>query len=176
VSHPTDGGRRFTPPRVVVAIDASTLVELKKLVRVENQWAIGTHMAVLLNEGALCYPSQVVRELKSAKYPDMPAAWVAGHKGSERYPEPAWASVAEVLAVAQLVDPSSEDDPADPYVVAMAYEIREVHEDACQVVVTTNDYVDRLPAKESIATACDRLAIEWWKLARFVEWLIAETM
>lgn len=78
-----------------------------------------------------------------------------------------------MLGVApRLVDPDGEDDtePADPYVAAMAYEIREHHSER-RVVVATDDYIDHR-GRESLTTACRRLGIECWRADEFVAWVV----
>lgn len=78
-----------------------------------------------------------------------------------------------MLAVApQLVDyeATADREVADPYVAAMACEIGSRH-NGCRVVVATNDTVDRLPLKLSLATACNRLGIEHWFAEDFVDWI-----
>ena len=52
----------------------------------------------------------------------------------------------------------------------MALEVRNRHP-RCTVVVATDDYVDRMPAKESLATACARIGLQRWTADEFVEWL-----
>ncbi len=77
-----------------------------------------------------------------------------------------------MLVAAQIVDPNAEAEAeaADPYVAAMALEVRKRHP-RCDVAVATDDYVDRMPAKESLATACARLGLQRWTADEFVEWL-----
>jgi rRNA maturation endonuclease Nob1 len=151
------------PPPLVCVIDTSGLIELKRAVKTSEQWELLMHMTELVAAGHLTFPSQVVTELNGVKYPDAPGAWISsGVRRQIRYPEPSDAAIARVLSVApDLVeaDDTSKHGAADPYVAAMACDIRSVH-CACRVVVATHDYVDRLPWKLSLATACDRLALE----------------
>ncbi len=156
-------------------MDTSVLIAMKRIIRLEHQFAVFTLMTKLLQEGLIAFPRQVRREMMAAKFPDMPGAWAASCNGHERYPAPRDESVAEVLGAAQLVDLEAEDDTevADPYVVAMAYELQELHPE-CEVMVATEDRVDRLPVKESILTACERLDLECWTAEQLVTWLVAQ--
>lgn len=170
MSRPIDSDR-FPPPLVVI-VDTSVLIELKRIVPVGKQWGLLNLMSELLDAGHLAYPRQVSREMAVAQFPDAPGAWATGCNGHARHSEPRDDSIAEVLGVAQLVDAEAEAQPeaADPYVAAMAWELRQRHPD-CQVVVATNDVRDRLPVKEALATACARLEIECWDAEVFVRWL-----
>ena len=112
----------------------------------------------------------VRKELVEVRYPDAPGAWIAAT--AQHFAEPSYEAVAEVLAVAQLVDTEAEDEVADPWVVAMAVELRDAYREA-RVVVASDDVVDRLPQKESIATACERLGIEVWSCDDLIAWVNA---
>jgi len=171
VSPPSDDSEEF-PPAIVVVVDTSVLIGLKKLVPIKRQWALFTLMTGLVARGHLAFPRQVSREMEAGKHPDAPGVWTVGCKGSARHPEPHDHSVAEVLVAAQIVDPNAEAEAeaADPYVAAMALEVRKRHP-RCDVAVATDDYVDRMPAKESLATACARLGLQRWTADEFVEWL-----
>ena len=103
----------------------------------------------------------MAKELSYGRFPDAPGTWIGSAKGKVRYPQPAEETQVEVLRIApQLIDyeGTADREVADPYVAAMACEIRARH-NGCRVIVATNDTVDRLPVKLSLATACDRLDI-----------------
>jgi hypothetical protein len=65
--------------------------------------------------------------------------------------------VRQVMAIApNLVEATQRKDVADPYVVALALQLK----DAGEVIeVVTDDFVDHLPIKVALGTACDRLQI-----------------
>lgn len=151
-------------------LDTSALIRLKSVLPVADQWPALVQMSALVSTGHLAYPRQVARELKEARYPDAPGVWAAGQSGSTWHPEPSDDHVAEAMGVAQLVDPSSELEEADPYVVAMALGIHE-HYPSADVVVVTEDQVDRMPAKEALATAYVRLGLAECTTDAFVDWL-----
>lgn len=81
------------------------------------------------------------------------------------------------LGAAQLTDPNAEPDiePADPYIVAMALQIRDSNP-GCAVYVVTTDRIDRMPPKESILTACNRLDLQCSTPEEFVAWLRQQTV
>lgn len=155
-------------------IDSSSLITLKKLVPLTEQWPLLITMSELVRDGRLAFPRQVAAEMKVAKHPDAPGVWAAAHSGWARHRQPSDEALAEVLAVAQLTDPNSEAEleVADPYVVAMAWQIRN-RSSATPVMVVTEDRIDRMPAKESIVTACTRLDLPWCGTEAFVQWLQA---
>lgn len=158
-------------PAEVRVIDTGALIELKKL-PVGEQWPLLMHMTVLLEKGHLAFPRQVANEVKHVRYPDAPGVWAAGNKGWCVHPQPRDDYLAEALGAAQLTDPNAEPEiePADPYVVAMALQIRDDNP-GCHVYVVTTDRVDRMPAKESVVTACDRLTIACSTPEEFVIWV-----
>jgi hypothetical protein len=171
VSASSDGDR-LGP---VFVIDSSSLIALKKVIPVGDQWATLVQMSNFVEAGHLAFPRQVAAEMKAGKHPDAPGAWAAGIRGWHHHGSPADESLAEVLAVAQLTDPASEADAevADPYVVAMAWEIRAASPERF-VAVVTEDRVDRMPAKESVLTACQRLGLTTRTTVEFIAWLGAQ--
>jgi hypothetical protein len=157
-------------PSLVCVVDSSCLINFKRLVPTGEQWALLMHMTTLVQGGSLAFPRQVAKEMEFCQYPDAPGVWIANAKHLVVHHQPSEQSLITVLAVAQLVEPdnSSENEVADPYVAAMAYELNAQPE--YLAVVATDDQVDRMPAKESLATACARLKIERWAGEQFIEW------
>ena len=75
-------------------------------------------------------------------------------------------TVKQVLADwPRLIDPQGEDEQADPYVVARALELCEGVQ---AVYVVTDDTVNRLPIKVSLAKVCDDYGIDWVTLGEFL--------
>lgn len=158
-------------PAVICVLDSSALVETKAVLKIEQQFPFFKGLSFLLSAGQVAYPPQVAREMTRVQYPDTPGAWIASERGTRRYHEPGDTTVAEVMnAAPDLVDPLDESDPADPYVLAMALEIKRQHPDS-MVVVVTNDFVDRRPVKSSLASACEKMGVLSWNLAEFLEWV-----
>jgi Domain of unknown function (DUF4411) len=158
--------------KLVCVIDTGIMINFKRSVGINDQWALLTRMTGLVETGEIAFPRQVVRELvEDFKYPDAPGAWISNAKNYVRYRDPSELTLSKVLAVAQLVEADATKDIADPYVVAMACEIAEQPE--CRPVVATDDVVDRMPTKEALKTACDRLGIECWTCEELVAWVRA---
>ena len=164
------------PFELVCIIDTSALIKFKRMVDINEQWDLLLHMTALVERGCLAFPRQVVRELAYGEYPDAPGAWIGSARRVVRYPQPSEETLREVLAVAeQLVDTEATSDleVADPYIAAMACEIGRRYPGS-RAVVATDDYVDRLPAKLSLATACRRLSIDRWTPEEFIKWVRAD--
>jgi hypothetical protein len=155
--------------RRLVVLDSSVVIHLKQVLKVAEQWPFLLRLTRLVEAGVVGWPRYVRKEVAEGQYPDAPGAWIAGQE-AQPFPEPEYDSVAEVLAVAQVVDAEAEDEVADPWVVAMALELRDRHPD-CRVVVASDDVVDRLPVKESVGTACERLGLDLWSCEDFVRWV-----
>lgn len=158
-----------TEQEVLVVLDSSVVINLKRQLKVADQWPFLLRLTALVERGVVGWPRYVKKEVTGAQHPDAPGAWLAG-QAAQPFDEPDYETVAEVLGVAQLVDLEAEDEVADPWVVAMALELREAHPGA-RVIVASDDVVDRLPQKESIGTACERLHIEQWSCDDLIAWV-----
>ena len=126
-----------------------------------------TEMTPLVESGRVTIPVHVERELRpDAPHPDVPAAWAFAKARLGRVRrEPSPERVRSVLSVfPRLVDPDKEREDADPYVVALALELKDAGHD---VVVVTHDVTDRAPVDTSIKTACDHFGIEVMDLEEF---------
>lgn len=154
---------------VLVVLDSSVVINLKRQLKVADQWPFLLRLTALVERGVVGWPRYVKKEVTGAQHPDAPGAWLAG-QAAQPFDEPDYDTVAEVLGIAQLVDVEAEEEVADPWVVAMALELREAHPGA-RVVVASDDVVDRLPQKESIGTACERLHLELWSCNELIAWV-----
>ena len=126
-----------------------------------------TEMTPMVASGRVTIPVHVERELRpDAPHPDVPAAWAfAKARLGQVRREPSPERVRSVLSVfPRLIDPDSEREDADPYVVALALELEDAGQD---VVVVTHDVTDRPPLKTSVKTACDHFGIEVMDLNQF---------
>lgn len=162
----------FRPPASVCVVDTQILISLKNRLRVNEQWPMLRHLDRLVEEGWVTFPKQVARELEIAQHPDGPGIWAVAAKDRRRYAEPSDDSMAEVLGVAPgLLDPNEERNQADPYVVALAYELSDQYPEV-QVHVATENTVDRGDLT-SPATACERLQLSRLNFRSFIEWIPA---
>lgn len=157
------------PGQHAVVLDSSVVIHLKREVPVTEQWEFFTLLGDLVDRGLVGWPKYVRKEIIGGQYPDTPGSWIGARK-HQPFPEPAIEYVVEALDAARLVDAEAEGEVADPYVVAMALERREQWPERI-VVVASDDVVDRLPQKESIKTACERLGLPLWSCADLVGWV-----
>lgn len=163
---PSDG----VPPSRICVVDTNILIAMKNRLRVGEQWPMLRYLDLLVEGGWITFPKQVAGELEVSLHPDGPGIWAVDARKRRRYGEPSDDSMAEVLAVAPgLLDPNEERNQADPYVVAMAYELRERYPDV-EVCVATENTVDR-PPLVSPGTACAWLDIPRIDFHGFLKWL-----
>jgi len=158
-------------PLLVVVIDSSTIIRIKTVVRTDDQWELFTQMRALVEQGRLAFPSHVRREVSREKHADAPGAWCGGAAKVVQHADPTENTLVEVLpTIARVVEADAEPnrEPADPYVAAMAYELRARGYD---VAVATDDCVDRLPIKIALTTACELLDLATWNCETFIEWV-----
>jgi Domain of unknown function (DUF4411) len=159
-------------PDEIYVLDSCLLIRIKRIVKVDDQWPLLAAMLDLVRSGSLCFPRQVATEVADQRWPDAPGAWVGHAKDHVCHREPADGCVSQVLAAAaDLIDADATGpEPADPYVAAMALQLKSVYANT-RVVVASDDKVDRLPLKLSLKTACDRLGIEFCEPEPFLAWL-----
>jgi hypothetical protein len=161
---------------MIHVIDTSSLIAVKDMVRPVGGklWDTLERMLVMVKVGTLTFPSQVEKELLRYPLPDSISTWCAGAKRHRMYGDPAYETVKVILAdpvVSRVclwdVDPG---DPADPYVLAQAYEL---HQRGLEVMVVCEDRKDKKDGfgnlkKASIMTACGSLAIPAITTAEFL--------
>lgn len=75
------------PPALICVIDTSVLIELKKLVKMDDQWELLTIMVGLVEVGSLTFPRQVAAEMQAVRYPDAPGVWMGHAKVKVRHPQ-----------------------------------------------------------------------------------------
>lgn len=155
-------------------VDSVCVIGLKQAVKLDDQWDFFADLGLLLEAGALAFPKQVVTEVRGVKYPDMPGTWIAGNRKGCRHPSPSDEALAEVLGLLQrpdvsLVEANATLDKADPYLVAMAYDLQQRYPTS-RVLVATDDVTDRA-SQMSPATACKELGIERVDTQGFLRWV-----
>lgn len=119
-----------------------------------------TALSGLVAKGWLFFPPEVYHELERGSpanaLADDPALEWAKSARTQAEKAANLETVREVLAVApELVDPDKSDEQADPYVLALAIDVRGLGFD---VTVVTDDFRDK-PGKLSLATAAGMLGI-----------------
>jgi hypothetical protein len=141
-----------------------------KQVPIAKQWDLFQRLAELVDSAEIAMPRQVIKETAEVAHPDAPGVWARGMQKRLRHPlDVDFEHVQAVMAVApKLAEPNQQGDPADPYVAALAVQLRK---DGMTVEVVTDDVIDHLPVKLALATACDLLKIDhrtaslrksWW--------------
>ncbi len=132
----------------------------------ENQVKVFKGMSDLAPQGRIAVERHVFKEC-SGVYFDLPAGWVSFVSTRLVHPVEAMAPfIGRVMAVAgNVIEQNALNDPADPYVLALALQLQA---DGHNVCVVTEDRRDRLPKKISMATAADRLGLPWCDLQAFL--------
>lgn len=146
----------------IYVLDTSAIITFKRIVKAKDQWGFAKHLEGLVKDGRITFPRQVTREVAGQRHIDLPEAWALGVEpdiGILRSPDHAY--IEEVMRVAgDVIEADAENDPADPYVLALALQLwRESHASDCHLV--SEDKVDRVPVKISIRTACVRLGLNF---------------
>jgi hypothetical protein len=116
-------------------------------------------LAARISADVLVYPPEVVAELGKSKYPSDLHAWARGSQPQACRFGSCREEARQVLAVAPDVLDAAKTtgtEEADPYLIATALHLRNNGVDAR---VVSDDFVDKLPMKRSVATACGMLGI-----------------
>ena len=152
----------------VWTIDTSALLEVKRCGFSEgDQMAVFKGLTDLAQQGRIAVERRVIGECGGGRYFDLPAGWATFVRGHLVHPLEAQAVyIGRVMAsAAELVEQGALHDPADPWVLALALQLVDGQHDVC---VVTQDRIDRLPTKLSMATACKRLKLPWRMLEDFL--------
>lgn len=147
-------------------LDASSVIEVKKAVPASKQWATLRAMEDLVGASRIAVPREVAREVKAVAHPDAPGAWMHGVEQRLQHPvDPSTTSLDSVLSVApDLVDPNKLLD-GDPYVLALAADLRAGNHAATVVTEDVND----TPIRIAVVTAANRLGIPCVRLSDFLQ-------
>lgn len=150
----------------VWVVDTSALLQVRLAHDPADQIAIFKGLHDMAVDGRLAVTRRVLNEC-NGQYFDLPTGWASVVKQRARHPlDPGDEHVQTVMAAApNVIEADNDRDPADPYVLAQALQLRE---DESEVCVVTQDFVDRLPKKISMATAADRLDLAWRQLQPFL--------
>ena len=140
-------------------LDTSSLIAMKR-VPIADQWAVFRVMETMVERGEVAVSHHVVKEVSDIAFPDVPGAWASGIKSKICHPPEAdYAVLTEVMSFAgNVVEPDAPGDPADPYVLALALQLKRLGQ---AVTVVTEDVVDRLPLKISLRSGCELLGLTW---------------
>ncbi len=154
----------------IYVLDASSIIAFKQVVKARDQWGFAKHLEELVESGRITFLRQVAREVGGQRHTDLPEAWALGVESdivARRRPDPEY--VEKVMAKAgDVIEANAENDPADPYVLALALQLWTENE-ARECYVVTEDKVDRAPIKISMRTACVRLGLDCMDIREFSE-------
>jgi hypothetical protein len=103
-------------PYSVWVMDASAIIEAKRVVRANAQWRLFRLLEEMVEAGDLYFPKQVTAELNQKRHIDMPEAWAleAGPKVMQAY-DPDQKFVSRVMQVAgDVIDPDSNGSRRTP--------------------------------------------------------------
>ncbi len=151
-------------PGPLWVFDTSALIAIKSLPR-EKRPAVLEALSRLVKEGRLRMPDQVVAELE--RYSDAVQEWAVEVQGIACSGSPTLDDTKDVLAIVpKILDPKKDAgvDEADPYVLAMA---RQIRLQGGEVRIVTQETKDN-PEKMSLNTAAGILGIASVPLAGFM--------
>jgi rRNA maturation endonuclease Nob1 len=154
------------PDPEVWLTDTSSIINLKILIPKNKQWNAFKSLEDRVREGKIAFPRQVIKEVSDFAHPDVPGVWVQPMRTLVQYDiNPGDEYIRAVMATAgDLVEEGALKEVADPYLLAMALELRETK----SIMVVTDDVVDRLPLKIAMTTACERLDLPWCRTTDFL--------
>ena len=144
----------------IYILDTSAIITFKKVVKAKEQWDLAKFLEDLVKRGRITFPRQVVRELSRQRHIDLPEAWTLGVVNkltAPSRPDPLY--IEKVIEVASdVIEQDAENDPEDPYVLALSLQLhRDKGRTVCYVV--TEDKVDRLPIKSVFLPLVNALAL-----------------
>ena len=152
---------------VIWVLDTCSIIEVRRSTQKSNRAQIFQRMTRLVTEGRLVYPPEVVTELK--RYADTQLAW-AEQNASTAHSNGrcSLVDVKEILAeVPEVLDPDKDSgqDEADPYVLAVARNLRKDGRDARVITEERRD----TNKKMSVNTAAGILGIPSVPLVAFLK-------
>lgn len=146
----------------VWVIDTSSITEIRRRLTRADQVTVYTSLTLLVTGGHLVFPAEVLDELKRGSNPsssreDLPFEWCKSVAGTASL-NPSLVTVKEVLGqVPDVLDPDKPRgaEEADPYILALAVELKRNGQDAS---IITQDKTDK-PKKLSLSSAAGILKI-----------------
>lgn len=149
----------------VFVIDSDALIDIKLEISVAEQWDVGVDIVRATENHKLLMPIQVHNEVVNVRHPDFPAplaskVWSIIRGGANVRPSPR--ALRTVLAtelswIGMLG--SEEEDIADPYVIALALDLKQVRHGETVAVVAHDNLV---------RSTCDSLELHCLELTEFL--------
>ena len=152
---------------VIWVLDTCSIIEVRRSTQKSERGQIFRQMTRLVTEGRLVYPPEVVTELK--RFADAQLAW-AESNASTAHSNGSCSldDVKEILAeVPEVLDPDKDtgQDEADPYVLAVARNLRKEGTDARVITEERRDTIRKM----SVNTAAGILGIPSVPLVAFLK-------
>ena len=152
---------------VIWVLDTCSIIEVRRSTQTSQRGQVFQQMTRLVTEGRLVYPPEVVTELK--RYADAQLAWAEQNASTAHsIGSCSLDDVKEILAeVPEVLDPNKDtgQDEADPYVLAVALNLRKEGTDA-RVITEERRDTNR---KMSVNTAAGILGIPSVPLVAFLK-------
>jgi len=147
---------------LIWVIDSCSIIEIKIIPTVIRPKVIA-HLTTMVASSALVYPQQVIGELKSYATPktlatDVPYQWAKTHEAAGCHSDLLHREAKAILgAHDDLIDKqaTSQKEPADPYVIALAKKLRDQGQDAR---IVTND-IRQIHKKVSVSAVAGLMGI-----------------
>lgn len=146
---------------LIWVIDSSSVIEVKQI-PLKLRPGVVDHLDRMVAEGRLAYPPQVLAELRRYAPPrslktDLPYTWAKKNEPQASYREPLFLDAKAILKEhPDLIDADKGgEDPADPYVIALARKLRGGGYDA-RIVTDDTRNINR---KVSVAAVAGLLGI-----------------
>jgi hypothetical protein len=155
---------------VIWVIDTSSVIAIRRSIENTKKAQVFTQMTALVQGGRLFFARQVLDELARAvdpKSPDTQYKWAKENEAQACERRPSLDEVKEILRVVPTVlDPNKDtgSEEADPYVLALAAQLRAAQLEARVVTEESKDY----PRKMSLSTASGLLGIPSVPLVAFL--------
>jgi len=110
------------PDETIYIADSSALIEIQRKYPHDIFSGLWKNLSGLAKNGRMIAPKQVFDEIKSYALEDYLKTWATQHKNMFKEPTSAhYLKVKEILAsYPHLINPKSESEQADPYIIAMA--------------------------------------------------------
>lgn len=108
--------------KTIYVADTSALIEIQRKYPDDIFKTLWNNLSKLADEESIIAPKQVLDEINRFAKEDYLKTWAADHKKIFKEPTPAQIlKVKEILAqYPKLINPASEHEQADPYVIALA--------------------------------------------------------
>ncbi len=171
-------------------LDSSSLIRTKSIVDANEQENAFIVLEDMVRKGQILMPKQVIKEVSEVQHLDLPGAWAIRVKKYLKHTGDVDHRILSIIQLKcpQLTDYTKDSEDADPYVVALAYQLQNqeipyiaadgrayeavslpgLQEQKERPCIVTEDKVDRIVTKDkvaqkiqSIVSACKQLKLKY---------------